>query len=111
MTDIDTLDNGTSEALAINGAGTIVGDFTVAREGLAFPRAFVFSGGQMKELNQLVAPDSGWDLRVAAAVNEAGQIAGLGTLQGQEHAFLLNPKSPAPTKQGDPPALGETTTR
>jgi hypothetical protein len=34
---------------------------------------------------------SGWVLYEAHAINDAGEIVGSGTINGQEHAFLLTP--------------------
>src|SRR5262245_12387301 len=50
----------------------------------------------MADLNDLIPPGSGWLLEVAAAINDAGQITGTGTVNGCTHAFLLTPeRSPA----------------
>jgi hypothetical protein len=46
----------------------------------------------MIDLNSLIAPGSGWVLESATAVNDSGQIAGNGIIDGQEHAFLLTPE-------------------
>jgi uncharacterized membrane protein len=54
--------------------------------------AFLWSGGVMKDLNQLLPPSSGWFLEVAQSINDAGQIVGAGTLNGQDRAFLLSPR-------------------
>jgi probable HAF family extracellular repeat protein len=91
MKDLDTLGNMDSEALAVNAAGLVVGDFDVSDGVELDQRAFVSGGGQMKDLNQLVPSGSGWTLEAAEGVNSAGQIVGRGTVQGQEHAFLLTP--------------------
>ena len=47
------------------------------------------------ELNTLIPADSGWRLVEAVAVNNAGQIFGLGTVSGQsgQQAFRLTPVS------------------
>jgi hypothetical protein len=37
----------------------------------------------------LIAPNSGWTLESADAINDAGQITGYGFINGQTHAFLL----------------------
>ena len=36
-------------------------------------------------------PDSGWVLMDATAVNDAGQIVGYGSFNGQIRGFLLDP--------------------
>jgi hypothetical protein len=45
----------------------------------------------MKDLNDLIDPDSGWVLTSAAAINNAGQIVGRGVHNGQPRTFLLKP--------------------
>jgi probable HAF family extracellular repeat protein len=52
------------------------------------------------DLNTLIAPGSGWRLQYAHGINEAGQIAGYGTLNGLTRAFLLTPITP-PSLPGD----------
>jgi hypothetical protein len=53
--------------------------------------AFLYSGGQMANLNSLLPPNSGWTLTEAVSINDAGQIVGVGTLNGQDRAFRLTP--------------------
>jgi hypothetical protein len=45
----------------------------------------------MLDLNNLIAPASGWVLNTARAINKSGQIVGTGTVGGHSHAFLLTP--------------------
>ena len=45
----------------------------------------------MSDLNDLLAFGSGWELEAARAINEPGQIVGLGTINGETHAFILTP--------------------
>ncbi len=46
----------------------------------------------MLDLNHLIPANSGWLLQFANAINDQGQIAGYGTLNGQTEAFLLTPQ-------------------
>ena len=46
----------------------------------------------MLDLNSLIAGSSGWVLENATGVNAGGEIVGVGTIDGTEHAFLLVPK-------------------
>jgi probable HAF family extracellular repeat protein len=46
----------------------------------------------MQDLNALIPANSGWELQGAVAINIAGQIVGVGTVNGQQHAFLLTPQ-------------------
>ncbi|HLW88454.1 MAG TPA: hypothetical protein VKR57_08155 [Terriglobales bacterium] len=75
-------------ALAINDLGTIVGSCGGA---VLWNRK-----GEMKNLNLLIPPNSGWDLIRASAINIRGQITGAGTINGETHAFLLTPSIPHP---------------
>ena len=53
---------------------------------------FLYSNGQMMNLNNLVVSNSGWVLSWANGINNAGQIVGYGTNpSGQQDAYLLNP--------------------
>jgi probable HAF family extracellular repeat protein len=89
MSDLGTLPGAlSSEAWAINDDGDIVGTSWVGADG---PRAFLHSGGQMHNLNDLVPPGSGWTLQVARDVNTSGQIVGYGQLEGVRRGFLLTP--------------------
>lgn len=49
----------------------------------------------MRNLNRLIPANSGWQLTVARAINDAGQIVGDGILNGQQRAFLLTPVTSA----------------
>jgi hypothetical protein len=46
----------------------------------------------MLDLNTLLdASGNGWELREARAINDSGQIIGVGLTNGELHGFLLNP--------------------
>jgi formylglycine-generating enzyme required for sulfatase activity len=45
----------------------------------------------MQDLNTLISSASGWELSTASGINDSGQIAGYGTINGNRHAFLLTP--------------------
>jgi uncharacterized protein (TIGR03437 family) len=92
-----------SVATGINNSGSVVGfasnkppDFTVQLDAYIAPpaskfTAFLYSGGQLYNLNNQLANGSGWQLSFATAINNAGQIAGTGLVNGAQHAFLLTP--------------------
>lgn len=76
---------------AINEAGEIVG----TRDGDGgSTSAFIYdkSTDTYSDLTQLIEENSGWDsLDTANDINEAGQIVGSGTKDGETRAFLLTP--------------------
>ena len=74
-----------SEALAINDRGEIVGWLGTS--------AFIWTRAEgMQNLNDCIDPNSGWTLNSANAINILGQITGSGTINGETHAFLLTPQ-------------------
>ncbi|MCC6766478.1 MAG: hypothetical protein IT293_17595 [Deltaproteobacteria bacterium] len=79
-----------STAYDINNAGLIVGESGAAPH-VYDGRAMLWENGQMKNLNSLIDPGSGWVLQSARAINEQGHIVGMGSLNGQTRAFLLEP--------------------
>jgi probable HAF family extracellular repeat protein len=75
---------------AVNASGQVVGASGDAA--LFYPHAFLYSGGQMFDLNDLIAPGSGFTLEWAYHISDAGYITGYGLApDGQAHAFLLIP--------------------
>ncbi len=53
--------------------------------------AFLWQNGVMKDLNDLIAKRSPWSLQAALSINDAGEIAGYGTIDGDVHAFVAKP--------------------
>jgi hypothetical protein len=55
--------------------------------------AFLYSDAlqAILDLNERIDPELGWELQVAAGINDSGQIAGYGLHNGQMHAFKLTP--------------------
>lgn len=89
MTDIGTLGGRTSIAYGINDDGQVVGTSSTAESA---EHAFFYSDGMLIDLNALpVVQASGWVLSHATAINNRGQIAGYGSLNGRTRAFLLMP--------------------
>jgi probable HAF family extracellular repeat protein len=77
-----------SEAWAINNDGDIVGQLFYTSGN----RPFIWPAGRpMQDLNKLIPANSGWELHHASAINNRGQIAGTGTHNGREQAYLLTP--------------------
>jgi probable HAF family extracellular repeat protein len=90
-------------ALGINKRGEVVGfsyyywDCPADRFCTVAPHAFVYRNGAMRDLNDLIPPDSGWVLQTATAINDAGQILAVGvtppspTGPRASAAFILTP--------------------
>jgi probable HAF family extracellular repeat protein len=90
-----------SIARAINNHGQIVGEAMCITSG-APKAAFVWQDGVMHNLNDLIPPGTGLDLRSARDINDAGQIVGYGiNPAGQLRAFLLEPQQPQGDLNGD----------
>ncbi len=91
--DLPILDSGTyNYALAIDANGDVVGGSDI---GGGVAHAFLYSGGEMSDLNSLTRPASGWTLTSATAISSNGYIAGYETNgAGQTDAFLLKPALP-----------------
>ena len=70
-----------SAANSINSSGEIVG-----------VPAFIYKEGEVKNLNSLIEPGTGWILSTATCINDFGMIVGSGLLNGQQRAFLLIPE-------------------
>jgi probable HAF family extracellular repeat protein len=91
-TDLGTLDaagEGVTVADGINDYDWVVGG--ALDPNILPPQAFLHDGTQMINLNTDLWNPGGWGLREATAVNDAGQIVGTGSLNGETHAFLLQP--------------------
>lgn len=86
-----------SEADAVNSTATqIVGRASVPDPQFIVYHAFLYTNGAMLDLNALIPHGTGWVLSEANGINDAGQIVGTGTKNGQTRAFLLNPKTASP---------------
>jgi probable HAF family extracellular repeat protein len=98
MKDLGALGTGRdSSAYGINASGQVVGySQTVADD--PGRHAFIWSAANgMQDLNDLTA-GSGWTLQEARAINDRGQIAGIGVApSGKTEAFLLTPDNVAPS--------------
>ena len=89
MQDLGTFAGGHgSAANGINNSGQIVGGGDTENS----YHALLYSNGTTIDLNNMIDPALGWNLRSANAINDLGQIVGNGENQaGQSHAFLLTP--------------------
>lgn len=90
MHDLGTLGGNSSAAFALNAGGQVTGYSQMP--GNKIEHAFLWtSAGGIVDLNSLIAPEAGWDLRIARGINDAGQITGSGQINGEDHAYLLTP--------------------
>jgi probable HAF family extracellular repeat protein len=90
MQDLGTLGGSFGGADGINNFGQVVGySYTASGQN----HGFLWQDGTVSDLNDLIPAGSGWTLYVAWAIDNAGQIVGTGSLNGQTHAFLLTPDS------------------
>jgi len=112
LTDLETLNGGlTSSAADINESNQVVGTSWLVTQltSLYDPtqyHAFLWQNGAMTDLNTLIAPDSGWILTAATAINDNGDIVGSGLLDGQVHGFLLTTgEAPPPPAAQEPIAM------
>lgn len=87
MIDLGTLGGLTSSATGVNASGQVIGNATLA-DGTRQP--FLFTNGVMLNVNALVPGLSNVDVG-HLYLNDAGQLAGTGTIGGRRRAFLLTP--------------------
>lgn len=90
MRDLGTLGGTYGDAHAINSHGVVVGNGTGPDD---HEHAFLWERGRLYDLNRLIPLGTGWVLSDANAINDRGQIAGIGVFGGHEHAVLLTPQS------------------
>ncbi len=91
VVDLGTMDEFTQiYAWGINNTGQVVGYMSNPTGSLS--HAFLYAGGKLYDLNDLLAAGHGWEYLTAAfAINDRGQIAGYGRINGQFRGFLLTP--------------------
>ena len=88
--DLGTLGGSGSNGIWVNSSGQAVGESEIM-VGDPTTHPFLYSGNTMTDLNDLIDPDSGWVLSSVVVINDAGQIAGTGSIGGEKHDFLLTP--------------------
>ncbi len=81
---------GSIAAGAFNNSEDVVG-YVRLPNGKGF-RAFLWRAGKQYMLTDLISPSDGWVLTEATAINNHGQIVGVGLHHGLSHAFLLTPR-------------------
>jgi probable HAF family extracellular repeat protein len=83
----------------INTAGQVVGS---TRDAQNYDRAFLYSKGQMMDLNALLPSGTGFTLTVASGINDKGQIIASGS---NGHGYLLTPDGLSATPEPSALAL------
>lgn len=91
-----------SWAADINDTGDVVG-WTLDAGGQPVRAVLYTDGSGLVDLNARIDASLGWTLTRATAINNAGQIVGVGLLGGVAHAFRLTPGAPAPPPPPLPP--------
>jgi probable HAF family extracellular repeat protein len=109
LTDIGTVPGGVETyALGINDRGQIVGEVVYGNSSL---RPFLWQNGDIRDINNLLAQDTGWLLGYAYGINESGQLAGLGLHNGKFSPYVPTPvAAPVPAYGGNMPGGLVTTT-
>jgi probable HAF family extracellular repeat protein len=80
---------GGGTAFGVNDLDQIVGYLTTSSNDR---HAFIWSRKTgIQDLNDLIPANSGWVLVWGSAINNVGQITGWGTINGENHAYLLIP--------------------
>jgi probable HAF family extracellular repeat protein len=100
MTNLGTLGGNYSYGLAINNSNVVVGGSFTNTNATVY-HAFICVSNTMVDLNELLdETGAGWELTEARAINDLGQIVGVGFLNGEKHAYLLNYSAPRITSFG-----------
>jgi len=88
---LGTLGGSFSIARGINNRGEVVGGSLTTGDN-SF-HGFLFRDDRLYDLNDLLDPAAGWELIQAFAINNRGEILGLGSVDGQDRIVLLRPRS------------------
>lgn len=84
---LGTLGGAESWASDLNNVGQVIGS---SQTSSGETHGFIWENGIMQDLNDLIPPNSGWILRNAVNINDAGQINGDGYLYGENERYLLS---------------------
>jgi len=87
---LGTLGGSFSIARGINNRGEIVGGSLTAGDD-SF-HGFLYRNNQLHDLNMMLEPGTDWELIQAFAINNRGEILGLGSREGKDRIVLLRPK-------------------
>jgi probable HAF family extracellular repeat protein len=87
VTDLGTLGGQFSSARGINDSGVIVGGALTTDDEAS--HAFLYVGGVMHDLNDLIDADCSWELVQALGINNRGDIVALGHCGDADRVVLL----------------------
>ncbi len=87
---LGTLGGSFSVARGINNRGDVVGGSLT--EGDENFHGFVFRDNQLYDLNRFLDEVGGWEVIQALALNNRGEILGIGSHDGEDRLVLLRPK-------------------
>ncbi|HYM75114.1 MAG TPA: hypothetical protein VE377_03980 [Candidatus Dormibacteraeota bacterium] len=88
---LGTLGGSFSIARDINNRGEIVGGSLTAGDD-SF-HGFLYRNHRLLDLNTMLEPGTGWELVQALAINNRGEILGIGARDGHDRIVLLRPKA------------------
>ena len=84
------------EIYSLNESGQMVGLMWDSDEEEAVEHAFIFDmENGIRDLNNLLDPQTGWTLTFARDINNSGQIVGYGEINGERRGFILTPVAPS----------------
>jgi probable HAF family extracellular repeat protein len=90
-TELGTLGGSFSIARGINNQGEVVGGSLT--DGDQSFHGFLYSGNRLYDLNSLLEAGTEWELIQAFAINNRGEILGIGSQNGEDRIVLLRPKA------------------
>jgi probable HAF family extracellular repeat protein len=88
---LGTLGGSFSIARDLNNRGDVVGGSLT--EGDENFHGFLYRNNRLHDLNDFVDPRVGWELIQALAINNYGEIIGIGSNTGQDRIVLLRPRT------------------
>lgn len=88
---LGTLGGSFSIARGLNNRGEVVGGSLT--EGDNNFHGFLYRNNQLRDLNEFLDPQSGWEIIQALGVNSHGEIIGIGSFTGQDRIVLLRPRT------------------
>ena len=79
---------------SINDSDEMVGSYYREFDAETVYGGFLYKDGIRTDVAELLPANSGWTIRSAVAINNLGQIAGIGLYNGSPRIYLLTPLKP-----------------